>query len=97
MRQNSDTPIAHKLGLTPLKGHQDQKITTLEFVQIHKCLSNLGDSWSSLAYLDHYYYVKVGQVRLLYCRDCQCQESVFSADFTSMTSSKVPVVSFTNK
>ena len=51
----------------------------------------------SLANLDHCYYVKIGQVRLLYCRECHCQESVFSADFTSMTSSKVPVASFINK
>ena len=46
----------------------NQKITTLQIVQIRKYLSDLGDPWVSLAYLGHYYYVKVHQMSLLHCR-----------------------------
>ena len=64
-----------------------------EIVQIRKYLSNLGDSWSSLAYLGHYYYLEVCQVRLLYCHGSNHQVTGFPAYFTSVTSSKVLVAS----
>ena len=58
-----------------------------EIVQIRKYLSNLGDSWSSLAYLGHYYYLKV------YCHGSNHQVTGFPAYFTSVTSSIVLVAS----
>ena len=63
-----------------VQDHLDQKITTLQIVQIRKYLSDLGDPWVSLAYLVPYSYVNVRQMRLLYCRGSDRQVSGFSAD-----------------
>ena len=57
-------------------------------MQIFLYLSYLGHSWSHLAYLGRYYYVKVRQARLLYCPGINCQVSGYSADLTSKTSVK---------
>ena len=59
----------------------------MEHMNISKYLSNLG----------HYRYVKVHKMRLLYCHGSDRQVSGFSADFTSVTSSKAPLSSFIKK
>ena len=57
-------------------------------MQSYLGLSSLSAPWSSLAHLQHYMYVEVGQARLLPCCGSDCQVSEFFAILPSVMSSK---------